>query len=202
MSKLDPRIEEIRTKYNLQRDDFWELPQKKGTWIAKHSALEAVAVQASITFMPPQIIEAKTGDGIAVMVVEGRKEDGTTEWATGEASPSNYKVSPKQPGYPWAMAEKRAKDRVILKLVGLHGLVYSEDEGDFTQSKAKSRDVYGSLSDDIKACETPQDLRDWWQNSEVQAAIKSMPQDWQDQIIAEKDAMKSALEAAALAATP
>jgi hypothetical protein len=28
------------------------------------------------------------------------------------------------------MAEKRAKDRVILKLVGLHGYVYSEDEAD------------------------------------------------------------------------
>ena len=28
------------------------------------------------------------------------------------------------------MAEKRAKDRVILKLVGLHGDVYSEDEAD------------------------------------------------------------------------
>jgi hypothetical protein len=28
------------------------------------------------------------------------------------------------------MAEKRAKDRVILKLVGLHGDVYAEDEAD------------------------------------------------------------------------
>jgi hypothetical protein len=28
------------------------------------------------------------------------------------------------------MAEKRAKDRVILKLVELHGLVYSEEEAD------------------------------------------------------------------------
>lgn len=28
------------------------------------------------------------------------------------------------------MAEKRAKDRVILKLVGLHGYVYSEEESD------------------------------------------------------------------------
>jgi hypothetical protein len=28
------------------------------------------------------------------------------------------------------MAEKRAKDRVVLKLIGLHGLVYSEEESD------------------------------------------------------------------------
>jgi transcription initiation factor IIF auxiliary subunit len=38
------------------------------------------------------------------------------------------------------MAEKRAKDRVILKLVGLHGDVYSEEEADDfkdTQKKTK-----------------------------------------------------------------
>jgi uncharacterized protein YicC (UPF0701 family) len=34
------------------------------------------------------------------------------------------------------MAEKRAKDRVILKLVGLHGDVYSEDEADAFQESA------------------------------------------------------------------
>ena len=32
--------------------------------------------------------------------------------------------------YPYAMAEKRAKDRVILKLIGVAGFVYSEDEAD------------------------------------------------------------------------
>ena len=38
------------------------------------------------------------------------------------------------------MAEKRAKDRVILKLVGLHGDVYSEEEADeFQEIIAKER---------------------------------------------------------------
>src|SRR3954451_5869163 len=36
------------------------------------------------------------------------------------------------------MAEKRAKDRVILKLVGLHGLLYSEEEADEFKSSAAS----------------------------------------------------------------
>lgn len=195
MAKLDPRIEEVRQRYNLQQDDFWELPQRKGTWLAKHSALEAVAVAAKIDFMPPQILEANSKELVCAMVVTGRLEDGREEWSTGEAGPSNYKVSPKQPGYPWAMAEKRAKDRVILKLVGLHGLVFSEDEGDFTQSKAKTRSTYESLSDDIKACETIEDLLRWWRDAEVQATIKSLKPDWQENIIAEKDEMKAALEA-------
>jgi hypothetical protein len=30
--------------------------------------------------------------------------------------------------YPYAMAEKRAVDRAILKLIGIHGFVYSDDE--------------------------------------------------------------------------
>ena len=32
--------------------------------------------------------------------------------------------------YPYAMAEKRAKDRVILKLLDIHGEVYSQEEAD------------------------------------------------------------------------
>jgi hypothetical protein len=38
--------------------------------------------------------------------------------------------------YPFAMAEKRAKDRVILKLIALHGLVYSEDDSDEFKASA------------------------------------------------------------------
>jgi hypothetical protein len=48
-----------------------------------------------------------------------------SEWATGEAAPYNNKN-----GYPLAMAEKRAKDRVILKLLQAHGALYSEDEAE------------------------------------------------------------------------
>jgi hypothetical protein len=122
MSTLDPRIEKLRVEYGLERTDFWELPQKKGTWLVKHSALETVAAKAGITFDMPEIIEARTAEKIAVIVARGFKGD-RSEWSFGEASPLNNRNT-----YPFAMAEKRAKDRVILKLAGLHGLVYSEDE--------------------------------------------------------------------------
>ena len=51
--------------------------------------------------------------------------DGLNAWSIGEATPANNKNE-----YPWAMAEKRAKDRVILKLIGASGFVYSEEEAD------------------------------------------------------------------------
>lgn len=131
MANLDPRIEAVRAKYDLSRDDFWQIPQNK-QWVCKHAALEVVATKANVEWDAPQIIQADTGGGIAVMVASGKM--GTrVEWATGEASPKNNKNA-----YPWAMAEKRAKDRVVLKLVGIHGLVYSEDEADDFKAPAQT----------------------------------------------------------------
>lgn len=124
MSALDPRVEAIRKEYDLAKEDVWELPQKRGTYCIKHAALEVVAAKAKIAFDAPQIIEADGGNGVAALCVRGVMGE-RTEWSIGEASPKNNKNA-----YPWAMAEKRAKDRVILKLVGLHGLAYSEDEAD------------------------------------------------------------------------
>lgn len=193
MPKLDPRIEEVRKKYDLSGDDFWELPQRKGTWIAKHAALEVAAAKAGIVFDLPQIHEAFGEQGVVCMVVQGRMGD-RTEWATGETNSTNYKVTGKQPSYPWAMAEKRAKDRVILKLIGIHGLVYSEDEGDFTQSKAKSREPFKQLQADLRGCRNLKELAAFWGNPEVQAQIKALPTDWRDDLTAEKDQMKSDLQ--------
>ena len=130
MSKLDPRIETVRVRYGLQTDDFWELPQKKGTWIAKHAALEVAAVKAGIAFNMPVVLEADGTATCAALCVEGAL-DGRKEWSIGEASPAHSKNA-----YPFAMAGKRAKDCVILKLIGLHGLTYSEDEADDFKDKA------------------------------------------------------------------
>lgn len=126
MAALDPRIEAIRKEYGLQASDFWELPQKKGTWLAKHSALETAAAKAKIEFWQPTVIEAHSETKCVSIIVTGKLAD-REEWSIGEASPANNKNA-----YPYAMAEKRGKDRVILKLLGIHGLVYSEEEMDST----------------------------------------------------------------------
>lgn len=128
MSALEPRIEALRKKYDLQQDDFWQIKQNK-QWVCKHAALEVVATKAGIEWLEPKIIEADAIGLVTSMVVTG-KLDGRVEWATGETNPTNYSVTGKQPAYPWAMSEKRAKDRVILKLSGIHGLVYSDAEVD------------------------------------------------------------------------
>lgn len=104
-----------------------------GTFVLLHKALEKVAAHQGIKFEPPHIIESDVANKNAVVVVTGHLGD-KVEWSFGEAAPYNNKNS-----YPYAMAEKRAKDRVILKLVGLHGDVYSEAEADeFQQTRPQN----------------------------------------------------------------
>jgi len=150
MSQLDPRIETIRLKYELQKDDFWKLPQGRDVWLVKHSAIEVIAVKAGITFDMPEIVQANAAEKTAVIVARGFMGE-RSEWSFGEATPYNNKNT-----YPFAMAEKRAKDRVVLKLVGLHGLAYSEDESDdFKEPPVKSsaqlkrEDVFPKIRDEL-----------------------------------------------------
>ena len=101
-----------------------------GTFVLLHKALERVAAHKNITFDPPTVIESDIASKSVVIVVTGHLGD-KSEWSFGEAATYNNKNA-----YPFAMAEKRAKDRVILKLVGLHGHVYSEEEADdFKQAR-------------------------------------------------------------------
>ena len=122
-------IKKFKDDYKLDGTDFWLHKQSKN-WIIKHNALEKVASQEKITwklevlnFSPDIVVKciATSGD----RVIE----------SLGEASPKNTIIN-----HPYAMAEKRAVDRAILKLVGLHGFVYSEDEFDTTDQKIGSAD--------------------------------------------------------------
>lgn len=141
--QLDPKIGEILKEHGFGPDACWDC---HGTWVVYHHVLEKIAAASDIVFDMPQIVEADAGNKVASMVVSGRLE-GRTEWATGEASPANCKNA-----YPWAMAEKRAKDRVILKLIGLAGLAYSEEEADdFKESKPKFGDGTKKPDDDGNA---------------------------------------------------
>jgi hypothetical protein len=114
---IDPKIAEALKALGLGKEAVWDC---HGTWLIKHSALEKVAASKGIKFEQPTIV-ASERDHVA-MVVTGAMGN-YSEWSMGEATPKNCKNA-----YFWAMAEKRAKDRVILKLVGLAGLVYSEKE--------------------------------------------------------------------------
>lgn len=122
-------IRDLFDKFNvtLADSDIWFVQRNP---VVRHSALERLAAAMKVDWIDVDFVHIS--DKSAVLMVRGRRGDGTPadEWSTGEAViGQNYQVSGKQAAYPVAMAEKRAKDRVILKLARLYG-VYSEDEAD------------------------------------------------------------------------
>lgn len=145
MSK-DDRVREILEQFDEDMSATWVV---QGRRVIYHQALERIAIKVGIVWDAPTWLV--TAPDCAVVQASGHlpyvnDRDPTTsgrfEWSVGEAHiGKNYRVSDKVAAYPFAMAEKRAKDRVILKLIALHGLVYSEDEADdFRESAPKSND--------------------------------------------------------------
>ena len=129
------RIKEIANEFNLTKSDFWELKRGgKSAWILTHDACEKIAYQKGIVFETPQIFRDNNSN--VAMLGTGVLGD-RTEWTTGEASPTNCKMS-----YNWAMAEKRLKDRLTLKLINAYEYgIYSEVEADsFTRSTGAEKE--------------------------------------------------------------
>lgn len=133
--KLDPQIGEALRQYGFGPEACWDC---HGVWVVYHKALEQIAAKAGITFDYPQVLESNGAAKSVAICVSGTLKE-RTEWSVGEASPANNRNA-----YPWAMAEKRAKDRVILKLIGLHGFAYSEEEADhFKDNKPATENSNG-----------------------------------------------------------
>lgn len=129
---IDPLVERILEKYDIAPTDaLWPMARTdkktgvtKTTWNIFHRYCEQIAAKAGIVFQDPEVIvnECDEGKRTVVLFVKGRLGH-VTEWSYGEASPQTTFLP-----YVFAMAEKRAKDRVILKLAGFHGMVYSDVE--------------------------------------------------------------------------
>lgn len=105
-----------------------------GSYVLFHKTLERVAALKKVTFDMPQIVQSDAENRICVLIVKGHLNE-RSEWAVGEAMPCNIDKGNNKQTFPYSMAEKRAKDKVILKLVGLHGDAYSSDEADWKTIK-------------------------------------------------------------------
>lgn len=122
MGKPSKEIMDFMEVHGVESDEIWEV--HGNSWVIKHKALERVAAEKGIVWDRPAVIEHDAANKIAVICVFGKLGD-RSEWSIGEASPANNKNA-----YCYAMAEKRGKDRVILKLLNTHGSLYSEAEAD------------------------------------------------------------------------
>lgn len=124
MATIKPELKEILDRYGINPRDQTQLWDCHGTLVLLHKAYEHIQAIENIQFDPPTIIEGCTEKKTVALLVVGHMKD-KAEWSIGEASPANCKNA-----YPYAMAEKRAKDRVIGKLVGLAEHCHSEEEAD------------------------------------------------------------------------
>jgi hypothetical protein len=125
-------IRELFQRHGLEvsRSDIWEV---QGNPVIHHKAVERLGVMIGIEWHQPQILRAEKDE--AVMIVTGKVGE-RLEWSVGEAAiGQNYRVSGKQAAYVFCMAEKRGRDRVILKLAGLHGAYSEEEADDFRQGE-------------------------------------------------------------------
>lgn len=172
LSKLLKEVGEV-VDVRDKNSAVWSLPQNKNALIVKHKALEKISAHLGMWFDPPKIIESDTEKKIVSLVVQGYIDDGkgkNTAWSIGEVSPQNTSNK-----YVYAMAEKRAIDRVILKLLGVHGDFYSQaeiDEGEVankgTSDKsdpkmvAMIKDMFLTF---LKAQTTREDLVAFWKNN-------------------------------------
>lgn len=204
MATLKREIKEILDKYGIDPTDKSKLWDCHGTLVLYHKAYEIIAAKENIIFEAPQIIEAHSHDRIVCICVSGRMGD-RVEWSFGEAAPGNCTNK-----YPYAMAEKRAKDRVIAKLVGLAQYVYSEDEADDFKNplkgspvadgnkrsgnKAVDKAVNDALKD-LQACVTLDDLKTVFQARYKFLQDSNASTDQLDILTDQKDNCKQALEA-------
>ncbi|MGX9944971.1 trna delta -isopentenylpyrophosphate transferase [Bradyrhizobium denitrificans] len=159
MARRNPKLDKIydvfeKHKVEIDRDSIWEV---QGTPVVKHKDVERLGAAIGIKWTKPDILRAERDEAVILVMGEA---NGKTEWSIGEALISyegkaggNYKVKGKMAAYPYAMAEKRAKDRVILKLADLHGDAYSSEEADDFDERERGdrRDDRDDRRDDRRA---------------------------------------------------
>lgn len=202
MAKLDKGLKAILDKYEIEYNDKTKLWDCHGTLVLYHKAYEIIAAKEKIVFDVPQIVESNSKDKIVCVLVTGHMGE-RSEWSFGESAPNNCKNA-----YPYAMAEKRAKDRVIAKLVGLSQYVYSEDEADdFKDNKPNqaplsnppvqkvqkiTADEANQYKEELWACKNMDELKAEW--SKIYEIKSAMTKAQFDVLEGAKDNRKAELE--------
>ena len=134
MAKIAPDIKELLQKHNLKKEDVWDC---HGTWVLYHKSIERIQLKEKIVIVD-LTVEYIDLALYSVVVKCTAVQEGIKVITFGECTPKNNRNS-----YPVAMAEKRAIDRAVLKLTGMHGDFYSEDEMNIPQTKTNAKSNIG-----------------------------------------------------------
>tara|TARA_R100001530_G_C4205695_1_gene125971 strand:- start:55 stop:450 length:396 start_codon:yes stop_codon:yes gene_type:complete len=126
-------IKELADKYNLDANDFWEFPQKKGMWILTHDAIEKIMSQENIEVTEWDTLNSEH-DLVRFKITMSMplgSGDVKTVTTIGEADRNNCRTQ-----YLGCIAEKRGIDRGVLKIINAYEYsVFSEIESDDFKNK-------------------------------------------------------------------
>lgn len=134
MAEVTAEVRDLLKKHNLTKDDVWFMKQAK-KWAVKHKAMEKIQVREKMVIVDLEIVFVDLTLNACVVKCTAVNSKGIKVITFGECTPKNNHNA-----YPVAMAEKRALDRAILKLAGIHGDFYSEDEMDLRKQQEDRRD--------------------------------------------------------------
>jgi len=190
MKSPNEQIATILDRYGEPADgNVWRV---QGQAFIHHKTLERIVAQANITFDPPAILRAERDE--AVLLVVGRMGE-RTEWSIGEALVNvNYDVSGSESAYVYAMAEKRAKDRVILKLIDLHDVVTSEEIPEFESSPPSCNETTSAPELDLEpgfvvelkrkldGAEAVEAVIALMRDAETQRSLAGLAPDWKEEV--------------------
>ena len=129
MAEVTKETKVLLEKHKLTKSDVWFMKQAQ-KWAITHKAMEKIAVREKIVIVDLEISHVDLTLNACVVKCTAVNSRGIKVITFGECTPKNNHNA-----YPVAMAEKRALDRAILKLAGIHGDFYSEDEMDLRKEQ-------------------------------------------------------------------
>ena len=189
MTIADTQIATILDRYGEpMTSSVW---QAEGETFIHHRALERIAGKANITFDPPAVLRAERDE--AVLLVIGRIGE-WMEWSIGEALVGvNYDVPGSEPAYVYAMAEKRGKDRVILKLIDLPDVVSSAEPHAAERPPSSSNEstpavlslepgLVGDLKRHLDGAKTVEAVIALMRSAETQQSLAQLAPAWRDEV--------------------
>ena len=108
----------------LTENDFY--PEKKsGKDVIKHMGCERIARNEGVKYSEPRFLKIERDHCVLYCAATlGEGADMRMEWTVGEADLKSNCFNQ----YVHSMAEKRCKDRLVLKLLGVYGEIYSGEE--------------------------------------------------------------------------
>ncbi len=194
---LPKHMSDFMAAEGVEADEIWAV--RPGVFAVKHKALERIAAKRGIILLDLRLEFVDLANKMALVRAEMSRNGTNKAISFGEATPYNNKNA-----YPVAMAEKRAVGRCILKILHVHGDIYSESEVDATdpgdvgkgrllRSNPVSREIMKLLQTGLRNTNDLGHLEEWQKAHKDQ--MRSLPQDFLQQLNEEIDERVEALRA-------